>query len=152
MLPLAGKAPPVSLLRTESNERCGTISSDGRWIAYASDESGRSEVYVQAFSGTGVSGRKYQVSYNGGSWPKWRKDGRELFYLSGDKAIVSVEVESSGSFRAAAPRALFALGRYNPDARFDVTADGRRFILPAPAIGRLQPAEVILNWTRAIDR
>jgi hypothetical protein len=153
MLPLTAKAPPVSLLRTEFNEWCGAVSSDGKWIAYASDESGRSEVYVQAFSRTGVSGRKWQVSYKGGSWPKWRKDGRELFFISADKEIVSVDVESSGSFRSVAPRVLFAPGGYGPDARFDVTADGRRFIMPAPVtIAGSRPAEVILNWTRVISR
>jgi Tol biopolymer transport system component len=79
VLRLSGNRKPIPFLRTEFNERCGTFSPDGRWVAYTSDESGRFEIYVQAFSEEGGgSGRTWQVSYNGGTWPKWRRDGKEL--------------------------------------------------------------------------
>jgi Tol biopolymer transport system component len=124
-LPMFGDRKPVLLLRTESNERCGSLSSDGKWIAYASDESGRNEIYVQAFSEKGtVSGRKWQVSYNGGAWPKWRRDGKELLYLAADRTIVAVAVKSGATFQPGAPQPLFSSGIDAPDTRFDVTSDG----------------------------
>ena len=104
MLPLFGNRKPVSFLHTEYNEWCGTLSPDGKWIAYASDESGRSEIYVQAFSEEGAgSERKWLVSDNGGHWPKWRRDGKELLYLAADRGIVGVKVATGVSFQHGAP-------------------------------------------------
>jgi DNA-binding winged helix-turn-helix (wHTH) protein/Tol biopolymer transport system component len=92
-LPAAGAGEPTVLLNGAANEFCGVPSPDGRWIAYSSDESGRSEIYVQALPEIGpVTGRKWQVSYNGGTWPKWRRDGKELFYLDGEKTMIAVSV------------------------------------------------------------
>jgi Tol biopolymer transport system component len=152
MLPLFGDRQPMSVLRTEYNESCGTLSPGNRWIAYASDESGRSEIYVRAFSreGTG-SERKWLVSGNGGYWPKWRRDGKELLYLDANRGIVGVQVAAGASFQHATPRPLFASGIRTPDARFDVTADGRRFLVPAQiTVTDSAPVTVIMNWTAAI--
>ena len=91
------------------------LSPANRWIAYASDESGRSEIYVRAFSqeGTG-SERKWLVSGNGGYWPKWRRDGKELLYLDADRGIVGVQVAAGASFQHATPQPLFAIGNSHP--------------------------------------
>jgi eukaryotic-like serine/threonine-protein kinase len=152
MLPLFGNRQPKSVLNTEHNEWCGTLSPDNRWIAYASDESGRSEIYVRAFSqeGTG-SERKWLVSGNGGYWPKWRRDGKELLYLDADRGIVGVQVAAGASFQHATPQPLFASGIRTPDARFDVTADGRRFLIPTQVTAaNPAPVTVMMNWTTAI--
>jgi eukaryotic-like serine/threonine-protein kinase len=146
-LPLSSSSKAKPFLRTEHNEWCGTLSPDSKWIAYASDESGISEIYVQSFSGADAnSGRKWQVSDSGGHWPKWRRDGKELLYLSVDRKIVGVEVTIGASFRHSTPRPLFASGIRTPDARFDVTSDGRRFLIPAQATENSSPATVTINW------
>jgi DNA-binding winged helix-turn-helix (wHTH) protein/Tol biopolymer transport system component len=152
MLPLFGNRKPMSFLHAEYNEWCGTLSPDGKWIAYATDQSGRSEIYVQAFSADGTrSGRKWQVSDNGGHWPKWRRDGKELLYLGADRGIVGVEVKTGSSFQNGTPQRLFPSGIRTPDARFDVTADGRRFLIPAQITeANPAPATVIVNWTKGI--
>ena len=128
------------------------FSPDAKWIAYASDESGRSEVYVQAFSEEGApSERKWLISTEGGHWPKWRRDGKELLYLTPDRAIVAVDVTTGATFRHGSPKLLFAPGIRTPEARFDVTKDGRRFIIPiAFTEAGSEPARVIINWTSGI--
>jgi len=152
MLPRFGNRKPVSFQHAEYNEWCGTLSPDGNWIAYAADESGRSEIYVQAFREEGAaSERKWPVSNNGGHWPKWRRDGKELLYLDAERWIVGVEVKTDASFRHEAPQRLFPSGIRTPDARFDVTADGRRLLIPAAVTAADSvPATVILNWTKGI--
>ena len=147
MLPLTVKGAPIPLLRGESNERCGALSSDGRWLAYASDETGRSEIYVRAFSGTELTGSKWQISYNGGYSPRWRKDARELFFLGGDLTILGVNVSLGATVRADIPQKLVTPGVFSPDATFDVTADGKRFIIPATlSFANAESPAVVLNW------
>src|SRR5215831_18113650 len=153
MLPLTGKAAPIPLLRGEANERCGAISPDGNWIAYSSDESGRNEIYVQAFSDAGLSGRKYQVSYFGGTSPKWKRDGRELFFMGANKTIIAVTVSLGDTFQSGSPQMLFTPGIDSPDATFDVTADGQRFIMPsAVSFANAEPPAVVLNWIDGVGR
>ena len=116
-LPIGGGRKPVALLNGEFNEFCGVVSPDGRWIAYSSDESGRAEIYVQLLPEDGpMTGRKWQVSYEGGSWPRWRRDGKELFYLDGERSMVAVSVARVDSFEPATPRLLFSTGIHGPDA------------------------------------
>jgi eukaryotic-like serine/threonine-protein kinase len=106
------------------------FSPDARWIAYTSDESGRFEVYVRSFPGPGG---KWQVSNAGGSHPQWRRDGRELFYLSTDNRIMAVPVQlDRTAFRAGSPVPLFSvrLGQVSPeDSMYEVSADGQRFLV-----------------------
>jgi Tol biopolymer transport system component len=93
LLPVSGDRKPVAFQHSGHNEWCGSLSPDGRWIAHASDESGRSEIYVRAFSAEGSgSAREWLVSGNGGYWPKWRRDGKELLYLDANRGVVAVEV------------------------------------------------------------
>ncbi len=137
VLPLSGDRKPFPLLHTPFAESHAQISPDGKWFAYQSNESSRQEVYVQPFpSGSG----KWQVSTNGGYFPRWRRDGHELFYMSQTSAgkMMAVDIRSSGStFENGTPRDLFdspytnlqhAGGfRYHPYA---VSADGKRFLIP----------------------
>ena len=149
LFPVDGGRKPVSLLHSEANEHCGTLSPDGKWIAYASDDSGRYEIYAQAFSGQGgVSGRKWQISYGGGLWPKFRSDGKELFYLAADRKIMSVEFKAGAALEFTTPQALFTSGLFTGDARFDVTADGQRFVMPVVVNPTGAASTVVLNWTR----
>ena len=115
-------------LETEYEEHSVTFSPDGRWLAYASDESGEYEIYVTAYPGPGG---KWQVSRGGGALPVWRADGRELFYLGSEQLMV-VPVETEGAFRHDTPVAVFELPNVLSaewiEQTYDATPDGRRFL------------------------
>jgi hypothetical protein len=148
-------------LQTQFAERQGQFSPDGRWIAYTSNESGpdQYQVYVQSFpAGAG----KFQVSTGaGGTQPRWRRDGKEIFYIAADGKIMAVDVKTAPKFEAGAPKALFdprmAIG--GPAYtyfRYDVTADGKRFLVNsvagAPESSASTPITVVLNWQAALKR
>jgi hypothetical protein len=129
-------------------------SPDGKWIAYTSDETGSTEVYVRSFAppanpgAAAVSGSvaelKALVSTAGGTGPRWRKDGKELFYVASNGELMAVEVGSKNSFRVGTPQTLFriALPRV-----WDVAADGERFLLGVPIEQRGQvPFTVVMDW------
>ena len=163
VLPLTGDRKPSPLLRTPFAESHGQISPDGKWFAYKSNETGRNEVYVQPFpSGAG----KWQISTSGGEYFRWRRDGRELFYMSqasGGK-MMAVDVKSSGSkFEAGAPKELFDSPYINlPHLRggiyhtFAVSADGQRFLIPHPpssdAAVQSMPIAVVMNWAAGLKK
>ena len=108
---------------------------------------------MRTFSDAGLSDRKSQVSYSGGTSPKWRRDGRELFFLGVNKTIIAVTVSLGATFHSDSPQTLFAPGIDSPDATFDVTADGQRFILPsAVSVGNAEPPGVVLNWIDGVSR
>jgi len=96
-IPVSGDYKPIPLLQSQFNEIEGVVSPDGRWLAYASDESGRDEVYVQPFApgSSKPSAGKWQVSQGGGRDPHWQGDGRELFYVA-DRKMTTVDVKTSG--------------------------------------------------------
>ncbi len=136
-------------LQTPFREGAAQFSPDGRWLAYASDESGRFEIYVQPYPGPGG---KWQISTEGGAEPLWNPNGRELFYRSGNK-MMAVEITTQPSFSAGKPKVLFA-GQYQsspspvPNANYDVSPDGQRFLMLKPG-GQDQTAtqiNVVLNW------
>src|SRR5262249_41286727 len=129
LLPLEGDRKPTPLVAKEFDEYDGRFSADSRFVAYVSNESGRPEIYVREFSGTSV-GRKWQVSTSGGSNPRWRGDGRAMFYLAADARVMQVDVNTSAGFQAVTLHALFKLP---PRASsFDVTGDGKRFLVGVP--------------------
>jgi Tol biopolymer transport system component len=133
VLPLGG-GKPTPFVNTDADEVVGRFSPDGRWVAYASNESGRLEVYVRAFP---LADRRWQVSASGGTNPLWRADGRELFFLALDNRVMSVAVNStSGTFESAVPVELFQvrLGKSSGavmggDRYYAVTSRGDRFIV-----------------------
>ena len=101
----SGQQKPVPYLNSQFDESNGVFSPDGRWIAYVSNESGRDEVYVQAFP---LTDEKDQISIGGGSDPEWRKDGAELFYLAADRNLMAVPVRVTGNaFEPGAAKVLF---------------------------------------------
>src|SRR5687767_611605 len=135
------------VLSAKSNESGARLSPDGRWLAYQTDESGEWEVIVRSFPGSGF---RRQVSTGGGSQPRWRGDGRELFYVSGDRKIMSVTVRPGAGLETDAPRALFQT-RILPvvEARnhYDVSSDGHRFLVNSrrPEDAAL-PINVVVGW------
>src|SRR3989475_2188279 len=154
VLPLFGDQKPSPFLQTEFNERYGRFSPDGRWIAYASDESGAYQIYVQSFP---TSGGKWQVSTNGGNHPVWSRDGKELFYVSPEKKMMAVEVKGEGAtFERGEPKVLFDMrvrSFIDAQARFAVTADGQKFLVNN-TIGETAsaPIAVVLNWTADLKK
>ncbi len=147
VLPLFGDRKPIRFLRTEFNESLGHFSPDGRWFAYVSDESGRKEVYVQTFP---PSGAKWQISTDGGNFPNWRGDGKEIFYMSPDQKLMSVEVRADSTLQAGKPRALFEAHYFNiPIYPYTVSSDGQKFLIVTPTEEESNTAllTVVLNWT-----
>jgi Tol biopolymer transport system component len=121
------------------------FSPDGHFVAYDSDVSGRSEVYIQAFPG---SGGKWQISAAGGYLPRYRGDGRELFYLSLDNKIMAVSIEPGPPFHAGAPAPLFAFHPVLSGNAYDVSPDGKQFLVNSlPADQGSPPLSLLVNWT-----
>jgi Tol biopolymer transport system component len=145
MLPTFGDREPFPFLQTRFDEYRVSFSPDGRWLAYESDASGRPEVYVRPFPG---SGGQWQVSTAGGTEPKWRADGRELFYITPDSRFMSVLVQTGDTFEAGVPVPLFQTSLEPMGlVRYDVSADGRRFLVVLPEERHLLPSTtVVLNW------
>ncbi len=150
ILPLEGERKPILFLRTRFREGEATFSPDGRWVAYASDESGRSEVYVQPFQRPGETRR---ISAAGGSLPRWRRDGRELFYIGPDGQLMAVPMRLGASLEPGTPAVLFTLAA-NPVVRthYDVSHDGQRFLVVSPEPGAVSAPTVVLNWTADMPR
>jgi Tol biopolymer transport system component len=149
----SGGLKPREIVKTSYGDRHASVSPGGRWLAYTSDESGRSEVFVQSFPGPGG---RMQISTNGGTEPVWARDGRELFYLSGD-AMMVVEVQTAPRFSIGTPRILFR-GEYvvspNAVASYDVTSDGKRFLRVQsmhldPPTDQIQ---IVVNWFEELKR
>jgi len=148
LLPLFGEREPFPFVQGTFGARAARFSPDGRHVAYASTETGRSEIYVQTFP---EHLGKWQISSNGGSEPAWRHDGKELFYLSPDDKMIAVEVNTgSGEFQAGAPQPLFQAQLVQGPSwrnRYVVSADGQRFLTLTPAGETvINPIIVVLNW------
>ena len=156
LLPMQGDRKPEPFLATDYAEIDGVFSPDGRFIAYVSDESGRFEVYVRSFPAT--AGGKWVVSNGGGYQPRWRRDGRELFYFSNDGRLMSVDVAAAATFQASAPHFLFQVpifggGASTSNHYWDVTADGQRFLInTVSAESGSSGLTVVLNWQEALKR
>ncbi|MBI2212839.1 MAG: serine/threonine-protein kinase [Acidobacteria bacterium] len=141
-------AKPSTILRTPFSETSVELSSDAKWLAYTSDESGRTEVYVRPASG---SFEQWQISNGGGAQVRWTRGDKELLYVAPDGQVMSVAITATPVFRPGVPKALFALPE-PPDRDTpifeDVTADGERILLNVPTTARSSVAfHVILNWT-----
>ena len=161
MLSMEGDRERTPLLQEEYEEQEPQISPDGRWIAYASNESGRQEIYVRSFPAVETGGR-WQVSNNGGISPLWSRDGKELFYRSGDATMV-VPVETDPTFKPLNPKVLFSGTYYTlPDVPglqlaqtpWDISPDGKRFLMmkeveatdDGSAAEIPRKINIVLNW------
>ena len=131
------------------------VSPDGRWVAYGSNESGKWEIYVTSFP---EAHGKWQVSNEGGDQPRWRSDGKELFYLAADGKIVAVPVKEGANFDPGAPVALFQANQRarvatSEQVEYDVTQDGQRFLINTHVkSGEIQPMTVVLNWDAELKK
>jgi Tol biopolymer transport system component len=140
-LPLTGDRRPVPLLRTPVAENWATFSPDGRWIAYSAADTGASEVYVMRYPATG---QRWRISNGGGSAARWRRDGREIYYVAPDRWLMAAAVNGSGTeFEMSPPAELFETRfPYPPYHSFDVSADGQRFLVNTEVVSPPAPGRV----------
>jgi Tol biopolymer transport system component len=157
-VPLTSDRKPQPLLTTPFDERQGQFSPDGRWIAYVSDETDTNQVYVQSFPPSDV---KWLISTSGGNEPRWRRDGKALFFMSGgvtSRDVMSVEVDTSTDmFRAGVPQKRFTVRPFMPNSligafnSWDVTPDGLRFLVVSPESTTAPPVTVVVNWLQRLN-
>jgi hypothetical protein len=136
------------------DEQNGSFSPDGRWIAYVSNESGADEVYVQPFP---LSGGRWQISTGGGTVPRWRQDGRELFYVGADRNLMAVPVRTAGaSLEPGIPNRLFPIPLFSGVVirdEYAPSADGTRFLVSrAPGDAVAVPITVVVNWRASQEK
>jgi eukaryotic-like serine/threonine-protein kinase len=155
-LPLSGDRKPIPFLRTRFNETQGQLSPDGRWIAYVSNDSGSNEINISPFpSGEG----KWPISTNGGVEPRWRGDGKEIFFVALDGSLMAVPVTTGSTVQASSPAQLFqtgmsgALSVYTRN-QYVSTADGQRFLIDHQPRGRAPSSSVtvVVNWMAALAK
>ena len=151
MLPLAGERKPFPLPQPPSLAIAAAFSPNGKWLSYCSSESGEQKVYVVPFPGPGG---KWQVSPGGGCYPRWRRDGKELFYLSADNKLVAAEVKSDATgFAIGAVNPLFETRVYRSGYfGFDVTADGQRFIICREPGQPNIAITLVVNWDAELNK
>jgi Tol biopolymer transport system component len=151
---------PVQLIQETFPAIGGAFSPDGKWIAFVSGESGRFEVYAQAFQGGDsprVYGERHRISTGGGLLPRWRGDGKELFFVGGDNRLMSAAIKFEPAFQAAEPAALFrlrsAIGTLPADASgFDVAHDGQHFVVVVTDSADAPPLTVVVNWQAGLKK
>ena len=159
VLPMSGERKPFPFLNTSFDEREGHFSPDGRWVAYVSNESGRPKVYVQPFPGPGG---KWQVSSGGGIDPRWRGEGKELYYIAPDGKLMAAPIQAAGeTLEAGTPAALFqtrivgggtGMGPGTSE-QYAVAPDGQRFLINVTAEeASASPITIVLNWTASLKK
>jgi serine/threonine protein kinase len=144
------KATPF--LATPFQEGSPQFSPDGRWMAYGSTESGTVEIFVQAFP---ASGGKWQISTAGGSYPRWRRDGKELYYIAPDNTLMAVEIATGSRFGAGTPKPLFraSIKSFDIGFQYDVSPDGSRFLINTLAEdAQTSSITVVQNWTAELKK
>jgi serine/threonine protein kinase/Tol biopolymer transport system component len=152
LLPLEGNRKPIPYLQTSFDEASAKfapgLGGPARWMAYQSNESGQNQVYVQSIP----PGAKYQISTSGGAQPRWRADGKELYYLSTDQKLMAVPIALGASVEPGTPQPLFSNAGISG---FAPSPDGQRFLVNVPAGGDVTvapPITVVLNWTATLQK
>jgi eukaryotic-like serine/threonine-protein kinase len=151
VLPMFGDRKPFPFLHSEFDESQGQVSPDGKWIAYVSDEAGAPQICITSFpTPSGIQ----QISSAGGIQPRWRRDGKELFYLALDDELMAVTVRTSGTFEADSPRALFETRLPVSALRqaYSVSPDGQRFLLAVPTETASPSMTLVQNWQGALKK
>lgn len=142
-------------LKAPSVFRNGQFSPDGKWVAYASNETGKWQIYVTSFPD---ARGKWQVSTGGGEQPRWRGDGKELFFLSSDSKMMAAPVTTGANFDSGTPVALFQTTPRQPISLndqfvYDVSRDGQRFLVNTPVKeAETAPMSVVLNWPAKLNK
>ncbi len=154
LVPVSGEEEPFPLVASPFSHLTGKFSPDGRWLAYTSDETGQTEVYLQRLEGTRLAGPAIRISDGGGREPQWRRDGGELFFLSGN-GVMAVQTRLEQDSPAGTPRTLFRLQVPSSAVRrnhYAVSPDGQRIVAIVPADGSDQPSvSVVLNWASGAE-
>ena len=143
------RKPAAFVVNTPATEKQPVFSADGRWVAYISDRSGRDEVYVRAFPRDETV---HQVSREGGWTPRWRGDGKELFFLNPASTMMAVSIDPAKGTALGAPRELFRTD-LRPEYQhrpYDVTQNGERFLVPTMRPG--EDFRVVLNWRTLLPK
>jgi Tol biopolymer transport system component len=151
ILPLFGERKPFPFVQGKFNATPAQFSPNGRFVAYSSNETGRSEVYVQTFP---EPRWKWQISTDGGYEPAWRRDGKELFYMSQTKLMAAEVKTDTSSFEAAIPKPLFEIPLLTTGGRnrYVVTADGQRFLFNGVSQGSEGSMIVVVNWPTLLKK
>ena len=150
----SGDAKPMPILATQFNEGEAQVSPDGRWIAYTTNESSASAVYVRPFSTEGNGGgAKWLISKGLAIYPRWRSDGKQIFYADPNLDIMAVDIDTSKGFQAGTPRRLFTAPPPLLTIGWSMTADAKRFLfITTPNGGRPAPFTVVLNWAASLKK
>jgi Tol biopolymer transport system component len=157
VLPMGeGERKPMQYLATAFRLRHGSFSPDGRWVMYASNVSGREEIYVSPFPDASAT-PAVLVSTEGGTYPRWQRDGRAIYYLSPDSKLMEVEVLRGPSFKVGIPKPLFgvrSISLSEPAGWYwDISPNGQRFLFNIPTDqGNLAPLTVITNWQSMVKK
>jgi Tol biopolymer transport system component len=152
LLPLEGEPKPVQVSKTPGDDQYAQFSPDGKWLAYSSGPLDHTEVFVQPLSATGAY---WQISQGGGDMPRWRRDGRELFYRARDGMLTAVSYSTTtGAFETTARTTLFAVASLGNVERFTYqpSRDGQRFLINAPVAGAAPPVTIVLNWQAGLRK
>jgi Tol biopolymer transport system component len=152
VLPMQGDTEPFPLVASEFEEIEGVLSPDGKWLAYCSTAAGQEEIYLQQLDGWRRVGGPLRVSSGGGEQPKWRRDGAELFYLTGTM-LMTAAVSRDPDSPVGPPRALFPVGRVPGAAgsnHYAVSSDGQRFLLIEGGRETAASAVIIMHWANRI--
>jgi Tol biopolymer transport system component len=164
VLPLNGNREPFPFLQTEFNESFAHFSPDGRWVAYVSDESGQNDIYIRSFQEPGAQSTpksstlegKWQVSVSGGDSPRWRGDGKELYYFSSDNKMMAADISVNGSsLEVSHVRPLFEVASIIqfPVSDYDVSSDGKKFLINVPfEIQNETPLTLVVNWDLKVNK
>jgi Tol biopolymer transport system component len=156
VLALEGGPKATPYLKTEVADSQARFSPNGHYVAYSSNASGKREVYVQTFPNP--QGGKWKVSLGGGGQPRWRGDGKELFYISADSKMMAVEISTAPVFKADVRKILFAAPIRDTanTTGYDVTADGNKFLIDSvpteTSVPAVIPITVVLNWDAALKK
>jgi eukaryotic-like serine/threonine-protein kinase len=148
LVPMKGEKKPFPYINTEFTEIDPVLSPDGQWLAYSSDATKRSEIYIEAFPTRSV---RWQVSANGGSLPRWSRNGKELYFIAPDRKLMAVEIDGGPKLVRGVPKPLFET-HLPTNGRYDVSKDGR-FLIPTQieSTGTV-PLTVIVNWTADLTK
>ena len=145
-----GDRKPFPFLQTDFDESLGEFSPDGKWVAYVSNESGRQEIYAVAFP---TPGGRFQISASGGSNPKWRSDGKELFYLDSSNRLVAVPINArADSLEIGAPQTLFQTRVWSRGYFLSSATDGKRFLIVENPQITASNLTLVLNWDSALEK
>jgi dipeptidyl aminopeptidase/acylaminoacyl peptidase len=156
VLPLSGNRQAFPYLTTPFDESEASLSPNGRWLAYTSNESGSYQVIVRSFPDPSRDTR--QISTQGGAHPRWRGDGREIYYLDPNRRIVAVAIRAEQNLDVGRSTPLFdtplsfPTQPAGPAYSYDVTADGQQFLISAPPDSTSGPIMVVLNWAAGLQR